>query len=152
MAPFDSLLQESYVSLTTFRKSGIGVATPMWFAQEDGVIYIFTGSTSGKVKRIRNTSRVTLAACTGNGKVTGSTIEATARIISDSQEMARAEATLVKKYGIQRVSSGVCCTSFAILQTYFNVSLLPVRIWQLKLKLNQVGFGWIVERVFVPRH
>jgi uncharacterized protein len=101
-APFDSLLKENYVSLTTFRKSGVGVATPMWFAQEDGVIYMFTGSTSSKVKRIRNTSRVTLAACTGGGKVTGSTIEATARIISDSQEIARAEATLVKKYGIQR--------------------------------------------------
>jgi uncharacterized protein len=54
------------------------------------------------VKRIRNSGRVTLAPCTANGKVTGEVIEGKARIISDPQEIALAEATLAKKYGIQR--------------------------------------------------
>ena len=101
-SPFVPLIKENYASLTTFRKNGTAIATPMWFAERDGVIYIYTGATSGKVKRIRNTSRVTLAPCTANGKVTGAVIEGNARIIDDPQEIARAEATLAQKYGIQR--------------------------------------------------
>src|ERR1019366_4938974 len=102
VSPFEPLLKGSYVNLTTFRKSGVPVPTPMWFAESDGIIYIYTGATSGKVKRIRNSGRVTLAPCTANGKVTGDAVEGNARIVSDQQEIARAEAALAKKYGIQR--------------------------------------------------
>jgi PPOX class probable F420-dependent enzyme len=102
VSPFEPLLKENYVSLTTFRKSGVAVPTPMWFAEENGTIYISTAATSGKVKRIRSSGRVTLAPCTANGKVTGDAIEGRARIVSDQQEIARAEAALAKKYGIQR--------------------------------------------------
>lgn len=101
-SPFTPLLGENYASLTTFRKSGVAVATAMWFAIEGDIIYIYTGSASGKVKRIRHTSRVTLAPCTSSGKVTGAVIEATARISSDPQEIARAEAALAGKYRWQR--------------------------------------------------
>src|SRR5579883_2499016 len=101
-SPFAPLVKENYASLTTFRKNGTAIATPMWFAERDGVIYIYTGATSAKVKRIRNTSRVTLAPCTANGKVTGTAIEGNARIINDPQEIACAEASLAQKYGIQR--------------------------------------------------
>ncbi len=102
VSPFEPLLKENYASLTTFRKNGDAVPTPMWFAGSNGIIYIYTGATSGKVKRIRNSGRVTLAPCTANGNVTGAVIEGKARIISDQQEIARAEAALAKKYGIQR--------------------------------------------------
>jgi uncharacterized protein len=102
VSPFGPLLKESYASLTTFRKNGDAVPTPMWFAESNGIIYIYTGATAGKVKRIRNSSRVTLAPCTANGKVTGEVIEGKARIISDPQEIALAEATLAKKYGVLR--------------------------------------------------
>ncbi len=102
VSPFEPLLKESYASLTTFRKNGDAVPTPMWFAESDGIIYIYTGATSGKVKRIRNSGRVTLAPCTANGKVTGTVIEGKARIISDQQEIVLADAALAKKYGIQR--------------------------------------------------
>ena len=101
-SPFAPLVKENYASLTTFRKNGTAVATPMWFAERNGVIYIYTGATSGKIKRIRNTSRITLAPCTANGKVTGAAIEGKARIINDPQETAIAEAALMQKYGIQR--------------------------------------------------
>ncbi len=102
VSPFAPLLAGNYVSLTTFRKNGVAVATPMWFAEDSSIIYIYTGATSGKVKRIRNSGRVTLAPCTAGGKVTGTAIEGKARIISDAQEIARAEVALAKKYGIQR--------------------------------------------------
>jgi PPOX class probable F420-dependent enzyme len=102
ISPFTPLLKENYVNLTTFRKSGVAVPTAMWFAEIDGIIYIYTGAASGKVKRIRNSGRVTLAPCTASGKVTGEAIEGKARIVSDQEEIARAEAALAKKYGIQR--------------------------------------------------
>jgi uncharacterized protein len=102
VSPFGPLLKENYASLTTFRKNGDAVPTPMWFAESNGIIYINTGATSGKVKRIRNSGRVTLAPCTSGGKVTGEVIEGKARIISDPQEIALAEATLAKKYGFMR--------------------------------------------------
>jgi PPOX class probable F420-dependent enzyme len=101
-SPFGPLLKENYASLTTFRKNGDAVPTPMWFAEGNGIIYIYTGATSGKVKRIRNSGRVTLAPCTAGGKVIGAVVEGKARIISDQQEIMLAEAALAKKYGIQR--------------------------------------------------
>jgi hypothetical protein len=102
LSTFAPLLKENYTRLTTFRKNGIAIATPMWFAENAGVIYMYTGATSGKVKRIRNSGRVTLAPCTASGKVTGVEVEAHARIVSGSQEISRAEAALAKKYGIRR--------------------------------------------------
>ncbi len=101
ISPFAPLIAKSFASLTTFRKTGVAVATAIWFSLENDTIYIYTDAKSGKVKRIRHTSRVTLAPCKASGKVTGDAIEATASIISDPQEIARAEASLARKYGFQ---------------------------------------------------
>ena len=103
LSAFAPLAQKKIAALTTFRKNGTPVATPVWFVESpDGIIYVYTGATSGKIKRIRNSSRVTLAPSTAAGKVTGEAVEARARILDDSQEIARAEALLAKKYGTQR--------------------------------------------------
>lgn len=100
--PFVSLAREQYTNLTTFRKNSTPVHTPMWFAEHQGIIYIMTGAVSGKVKRIRHTPRVTLAACTASGKLIGTEIEGNARILNDAHEIAIAESALAKKYGLPR--------------------------------------------------
>ncbi len=66
---FQPLQGQQYINLTTFRKSGEGVATPVWFAIEGEMIYIVTQQDSGKVKRIRNNSRITMAASDSRGQV-----------------------------------------------------------------------------------
>jgi secondary thiamine-phosphate synthase enzyme len=99
-ANFAQLHTARYISLTTFRKTGEPVATPVWFAEQDGTIYIFTFPGAGKVKRIRHTPRVTLAPCTVGGKVTGPTSEGRARILTEPAEEAWAERILAKKYGM----------------------------------------------------
>ena len=99
---FANLDKEKYMSLTTFRKTGEAVITPVWFAESKGTIYVGTGVNAGKLKRIRHTERVALAACTMSGKVTGSEIEGKARVVSEPQEMSEAEAALSKKYGLAR--------------------------------------------------
>lgn len=101
---FDTLVRAQFISFTTYRTSGEAVATPVWFsiAAKPDTIYIETGARTGKVKRIRKTARVTLAACTGLGRITGEAFEARARVVSDEGERQRAEATLARKYGLRR--------------------------------------------------
>jgi len=103
-ATFNALHDEPYISLTTFRKNGDAIATPVWFAQDmtSGILYIETGGNSGKVKRIRHTSRVTIAPCTVRGTTTGDVIEGKARIVTDTAEIFRARGALHRKYGLQR--------------------------------------------------
>src|SRR5256885_16760927 len=69
---------QKYISLTTFRKTGVGVATPVWFGEEDGKLYVMTRSDMGKTKRIRNNPQVKVAPCTIRGKVTGPEFAASA--------------------------------------------------------------------------
>jgi uncharacterized protein len=97
--PFPNLQGAQYASLVTFRKNGQGVPTPVWFAQEGSKLYIVTMGNAGKVKRIRNNPKVTLAPCTASGKVTGSSIEAIARVLPDA-EGDHANKVLEKKYGL----------------------------------------------------
>lgn len=96
--PFAYLYPYEFVLLTTFRKSGLGVPTAMWFAHEQGKLYMVTGRTSGKIKRIRNSGRVLLAPCDMMGHVLGPQIEASAYELPTDQH-AHANAILARKYG-----------------------------------------------------
>jgi PPOX class probable F420-dependent enzyme len=101
---FDSLSSAQYANLTTFRRNGTAVSTPVWFAiyEPTGTVYLETGVNAGKVKRILHTPQVTLAQCTANGKVTGETIEGQARVVTDTEEIFRARGALHRKYGFRR--------------------------------------------------
>ena len=101
MSHFSNLENENYMSLTTTRKSGIAVPTPVWFAEKDGKLYVYTSPDSGKVKRIRHTTAVTVAPCTSNGTVTGESVAGIARILSDA-EGKMADQILNQKYGWQK--------------------------------------------------
>lgn len=94
---------QKYISLTTFRKNGIPVATPIWFGEGDDKIYIMTRSDSGKYKRIRNNSHVLVAPCTIRGRITGPAFAATARILPEA-EWTVARKALQKKYWLTRIS------------------------------------------------
>jgi uncharacterized protein len=93
---------QKYISLTTFRKTGAGVATPVWFGEEDGKLYVMTRSDMGKTKRIRNNPQVRIAPCTIRGKVTGAEFAATARILP-AEEQERARRTIRHKYWAVRL-------------------------------------------------
>jgi PPOX class probable F420-dependent enzyme len=88
-ASFDVLTAARYVLITTFRRDGTPVPTPVVGAVADGVFYTTTGGDSGKVKRIRRDHRVTIGACTRRGEPTGPTYAATARLL-DGDEGQRA--------------------------------------------------------------
>ncbi|GGQ21948.1 MULTISPECIES: PPOX class F420-dependent oxidoreductase [Streptomyces] len=88
-----------YVSLTTFRKDGTPVATPVWAVADGGELYVWTRSDSWKVKRIRNDGRVTLAACDVRGRVEegASVVEGRARLL-DEEGLRRVRRLMSRKY------------------------------------------------------
>jgi uncharacterized protein len=108
---------QKYISLTTFRKTGAGVATPVWFGEDGGKLYVMTRSDMGKTKRIRNNPQVRIAPCTIQGKVTGPEFAAVARILPP-EEHARARQTLNRKYWMARIPLVWWRTD-----TYFEISL-----------------------------
>jgi PPOX class probable F420-dependent enzyme len=102
MSAFDSLTHAQYMSLKTFRKNGDGVATPVWFAEEDGKIYMLTLAHTGKIKRIRNNSHVEVAPCDYRGTVKEDIpyIPAIARLLPAGDEAQQANQRLTRKYGL----------------------------------------------------
>jgi uncharacterized protein len=100
MNAFDPLRRESYIDLVTYRKNGVPVHTPVWFAEHEGKLYVMTRSDSGKMKRIRNNPRVEVAASTIRGKRTGEAVAGKARVAGDP-EFARG--LIRKKYLLARL-------------------------------------------------
>jgi uncharacterized protein len=90
-----------YLSLATFRKNGAKVATPVWFAEHGGALWVFTAGDSGKVKRLRNESRAEVAPCDVRGRLRGDWIAATATLVDDVQQQEHAYRALREKYGWQ---------------------------------------------------
>jgi hypothetical protein len=88
-----------YVSLATFRRSGVEVRTPVWIAGRGHRHYVFSEGMAGKVKRIRANGRARVARCDMRGKVSGGWVDARARIALDPTEVAQAYALLHEKYG-----------------------------------------------------
>jgi len=98
---FGDLDRHRYVSLATFRGNGTAVATPVWFAAAEGRLYVVTAGESGKVKRLRRSSRARLAPSDARGRVRGEWREGTARILKEPRAIDRAHAALRTKYGWQ---------------------------------------------------
>ncbi|MFI5806949.1 PPOX class F420-dependent oxidoreductase [Streptomyces sp. NPDC051561] len=88
-----------YVSLTTFRKDGTPVATPVWAAGDDSALYVWTNSESWKVKRIRRDGNVTIAPCDFRGgiKPGAPTFEARATLL-DEDGLRKVRKLLARKY------------------------------------------------------
>jgi PPOX class probable F420-dependent enzyme len=90
-----------YMSLSTLKKSGDFVATPVWFAPLDGAYYVFSAGEAGKVKRLRNFSDARIARCTVTGKVTGEMFEADGYLLASAEDEATALRALHRKYGLK---------------------------------------------------
>jgi PPOX class probable F420-dependent enzyme len=97
-AGFGPLESSKTALLTTFRRGGEAVSTPLSIAVAGGKAYFVTASDSGKAGRLAHTPTVTLAPCTVSGKVTGDTVNGRARLL-DPDERRRAAKGLLRPTG-----------------------------------------------------
>ena len=94
---FEHLGGRQYVNLTTFRRSGEEVTTPVWFVLVGERLYMTTPPDSGKMKRIRNDPRVIVTPATFWGASRGEGVEGLARDVGD-EETGGFEEALRRKY------------------------------------------------------
>jgi PPOX class probable F420-dependent enzyme len=95
----DQLGAEKYVLLTTFRRDGRAVPTPVWVVRDGDALAVWTAADSGKVKRIRRSGRVTVAPCDVRGKPHGPAVAGRATI-GDAAAGEHVRGLLVRKYGL----------------------------------------------------
>lgn len=99
---FADFAKAQYILLTTFTKDGRPKSTPIWAAldtERGDRLLVITEGKSWKVKRIRNTPRVTLATCTMRGRPTSEAVEGTAAIL-DKTETGAVYDAIGRRYGI----------------------------------------------------
>lgn len=98
---FESLADEPFLSITTFRKDGTQASTPVWFVSDDlgRHVFVATGAHTWKVRRIRRNPHVRVAACTARGKVKSEPIDGIARFVDDEALVRRLQ---TEKYGWQK--------------------------------------------------
>lgn len=94
----------TYVSLTTFRRTGAPVSTPVWLAPSVDDPHAFTVITlddTGKTKRLAHTARVELRACDVRGRVPedATTYHGTASVVRTPEAVASVRRSVVAKYG-----------------------------------------------------
>ena len=92
-----------FIALTTFRRSGEGVSTPVWVVPDGDDLAVLTPAGTGKLKRLAHTDRVTLAECSRRGRVDDGVVPLTARadVTDDPAEVERVVGLLAGKYGLQ---------------------------------------------------
>jgi PPOX class probable F420-dependent enzyme len=102
-----ALAGEKYISLTTFKKDGTAVATPVWVVSDDGRrLLVWTGPDTWKVKRLRRDPRVVVAASDYRGRVRGESVDGVGRLL-DIPQGSLVEPLLDRKYGLMRRLLGV---------------------------------------------
>ncbi|WP_328663434.1 PPOX class F420-dependent oxidoreductase [Nocardia salmonicida] len=91
------LATANYVLLTTFRKDGTPVGTPLWAVAREDKLYVWTVTDSWKVKRIRRNPEVTLQPCNARGSAHGAVVTGTARLL-DAAETEQVRSGVRRKY------------------------------------------------------
>ncbi|WP_344004821.1 PPOX class F420-dependent oxidoreductase [Streptomyces thermocarboxydovorans] len=88
-----------YLLVTSYRRNGTPVATPVWVVRDGDALGVWTAADSGKVKRIRNRPDVLVGPCDMRGNPTGDQVPATAEIC-DAETTARYRRLIARKYGL----------------------------------------------------
>ncbi|HEY3608407.1 MAG TPA: PPOX class F420-dependent oxidoreductase [Pseudonocardiaceae bacterium] len=95
----DRLATAKYLLLTTFRKDGTAVPTPVWVARDGDELVLTTAPEAGKVKRIRRDGTARVAPCTVRGRPTGAEVPARARLL-DASDVRRVQGLIARKYWV----------------------------------------------------
>ena len=105
----DEITKQKYVSVTTFRRSGEPVATPMWIARSGDEAVVISLDGVGKTKRLAHTSRVELRPCDVRGQVApdAPVWRGTARVVRDREGLEEVRRAMSAKYPLARLGNAL---------------------------------------------
>ncbi len=99
-ADLEALFPGRFLSVTSFKRDGTGVATPLWFVSDGTRLLAFTDLHSPKVWRIRRNPRVLIASCRPGGKLRMRPVPAHAEVLTAGADLERVRELLTRRYAI----------------------------------------------------
>jgi PPOX class probable F420-dependent enzyme len=99
-ADLETLFPGRYLSITSFKRDGTGVATPVWFVSDGARLFAFTDLQSLKIRRIRRNPHVLVASCRVNGKLRREPVAARAEVLTATAELQRVQKLLLARYKV----------------------------------------------------
>ncbi|HEX5192062.1 MAG TPA: PPOX class F420-dependent oxidoreductase [Solirubrobacteraceae bacterium] len=96
----DAAFPGRYLSVTSFKRDGTGIATPVWFVSDGGRLFAFTDLHSAKIKRIRRNPHVLVASCWPWGALRREPLPARAEVLTDTADLERVRQLLVARYKV----------------------------------------------------
>jgi PPOX class probable F420-dependent enzyme len=93
-----ALFPGRYLSVTSFKRDGTGVATPVWFVSDGSRLFALTDLHSWKVRRIRRNPHVLVAPCRVNGKLRREPVPARADVLTATEDLDRVQKLLLERY------------------------------------------------------
>ncbi|HSC03150.1 MAG TPA: PPOX class F420-dependent oxidoreductase [Solirubrobacteraceae bacterium] len=99
-ADLEALFPGRFLSVTSFKRDGTGVATPVWSVSDGTRLFAFTDLHSPKVWRIRRNPRVLVASCRADGKLRGQPVEARAEVLTAAADLERVQKLLLTRYKV----------------------------------------------------
>lgn len=100
VADLDAVFPGRYLSVTSFKRDGTGVATPVWFVSDGTRLVALTDLHSAKVRRIRGNPHVVVAPCRANGKLRGKPLPAHAQVLTATADLEHVQKLLTERYKI----------------------------------------------------
>ena len=94
----EALFPGRYLSVTSFKRDGTSVATPVWFVSEGKRLFAFTDRHSAKIRRIRRNPSVLVGSCRVDGKLRREPIAAHAEVLTAAPDLERAQKLLLARY------------------------------------------------------
>jgi uncharacterized protein len=99
-ADLERIFPGRYLSITSFKRDGTGIPTPVWFVSDGARLYAFTDLHSAKVRRIRRNPHVEIASCRPWGKLRQEPASAHAEVLTDTADMECVRKLLLARYRI----------------------------------------------------
>jgi uncharacterized protein len=99
-ADLEALFPGRYLSVTSFKRDGTGVATPVWFVSDGTRLYALTDARSAKVRRMRRDPKVLIAPCRPDGKLRRAPVPAHVEVLTTTPELERVQRLLRDRYKV----------------------------------------------------
>jgi uncharacterized protein len=100
VADLEARFPGRYLSVTSFRRDGTGVATPLWFVTDGSRLFALTDLHSAKVRRVRRDPHVLIASCRAAGKLRNQPVGAHADVLTATSDLERVQKLLTERYKV----------------------------------------------------